>query len=89
MLQVVGGSRPSYRRLVEVEDPDRFVGMLRARLLKEQIDISASTHWVTERQREDAQAEQLRALKVRLYEVGVTEYPETEAELTEIICRSG
>lgn len=87
MLTVTGGGRPYFRKIVSVEDPTRFLGHIRARVLKEQIDEVSSAHWVTAQQRENYQAEQLRTLKVKLYELNLKDYPETDTEVEEVYRR--
>ena len=85
MLAVVGGGEEPYRRLVEVDDPVRYMGILRAKLLKEMIDrLNVSP---TPIDIDDKQADALRTLKVKLYETGLTEYPDTEDEVSEIYRR--
>lgn len=85
MLSVVGGGEAPYRRLVEVDDPVRYLGILRAKLLREMIGrINASP---TPIDVDDRQADALRTLKVKLYRTGLTEYPDTEEEVSEIYRR--
>ncbi len=81
ILQVNGGGKPPYRRLVNVEDPIAFMGILRAKALKDLIDKMCSTLWKTDLERDDYQAEQLRTLKVRLYKTEYENYPDTEQEV--------
>jgi hypothetical protein len=80
MLAVTGGNAPPYRKLVSVEDPVRFLGIMRAKALKEQIDY-VTNNYVPGQETEDVQADILRTLKVKLFETGLKEYPETDAEV--------
>lgn len=79
MLQVTGGGVPPYRKLVSVEDPTRFLGTLRAKALKDSIaNVTFDPQGFAN---DDNQADILRTLKVKLFETGLKEYPETDAEV--------
>jgi hypothetical protein len=80
MLSVSGGSKPPYRKLVSVEDPVRYLGFMRAKALHDQMEYMAQ-NFVPGQETDDVQAEALRTLKVKLYETGLDEYPETDAEV--------
>lgn len=80
MLSITGGNMPSYRKLVSVEDPVRYLGVMRARALKDQIDKLASFD-VQGFGNDDNQADVIRTLKVKLFETGYKDYPETDAEV--------
>lgn len=72
---------PPYRKLVSVEDPVRFLGIMRAKALKDQIDKLTEQPVINRFDSDDAQADIIRTLKVKLYETGLKEYPETDAEV--------
>lgn len=83
MMVVTGGTVPSYHKLVSVENPEQFIGYMRAKALKDQIDKLSSEPALPE----DDQANILRTLKVKLYDVGLDEYPETDTEVKEVYRR--
>ena len=78
ILTVSGGGSPPYRKIVSVQDPIRFLGTMRAKELQHQLDVMSRTVWETPEAEADAQANLLRTLKVRLYETGLKDYPETD-----------
>jgi hypothetical protein len=80
MLSVSGGGKPPYRKLVSVEDPARYLGIIRAKMVHDLIDYVAQ-NFVPGQETDDVQAEALRTLKVKLYETGLEDYPETDAEV--------
>ena len=80
ILSITGGSRTPVRKLVSVEDPIRYLGILRAKLVKEQIDYMAQ-NYIPSPETDNEQANFLRTLKVKLYDTGLSEYPETDAEV--------
>ncbi len=82
MLYVKGGSSEPYYRLVSVEDPVRFLGIMRARVLKDQINKMDENPLTDE-----AQANALRTLKVKLYETGYKDYPDTDEEVAKLYRR--
>jgi hypothetical protein len=80
MLSVSGGGKPPYRKLVSVEDPARYLGIMRAKMLYDLKEYMAQ-NFVPGQETDDVQAEALRTLKVKLYETGLENYPETDAEV--------
>ena len=81
MLSVTGGNMPPYRKLVSVEDPVRFLGIMRAKALQDQMNYLTEQPMTTLSDLEDTQANIIRTLKVKLFETGYKEYPETDAEV--------
>jgi hypothetical protein len=77
MMSVTGGSTTPYLKLVSVEDPVQFLGLMRLQIMQAQIEKLSKAPALPD----DAQAEILRTLKVKLYETGLNEYPETDAEV--------
>lgn len=80
MLTVTGGNLPSYRKLVTVHDPLKFVAIMRSLSMRDQMDHLAHSY-VPGQETDDVHADILRTLKVKLFETGLKEYPETDAEV--------
>src|ERR1700675_842038 len=83
LLQVTGGAGDHvigpYRRFVTVVNDMEFIGTVRAQILKDLIDAVQTGSMLDEEQ-----AELLKSLRVRLYETGLDDYPETPEAQTEL-----
>jgi hypothetical protein len=75
-----------WRRIVSVEDEVEFLGMMRAVAMKEIVDALNAAP-VPGLMNDDVQAELLKALRLKLIDTGLTEYPDTEQGQAELYKR--
>lgn len=90
LMTVTGEAGPHvigpWRRIVSVEDEIEFLGMMRAVAIKE-IAEALNAEPIQGLSHDDVQAELLKALKIRLTDTGLTEYPDTPEAQAELYRR--
>ena len=81
MMTVAGGVQTPYHKLVTVDDPMRLIAFVRARMLAEYVKKLSHIPVLPPELQDEVNEEVLRSLKVKIYETGLNEYPETDAEV--------